>query len=83
MLLDIHEALCKTPDNEVRVLLLEPEHRQAVEGLLDLVSLEGIYPNLSPGVGIPINNRVKSVLQKGYIAKPSEVNDQRNNPNHA
>ena len=36
-----------------------------MDGLLDLVSLEGIYPNLLPGVGIPIERRVQSVLQGG------------------
>ncbi|KAH0562523.1 hypothetical protein GP486_002783 [Trichoglossum hirsutum] len=38
-------------------------------GLFDLVSLEGIYPLLSPGVGIPLERRVKSVLPVGVIAR--------------
>ena len=44
-------------------------------GLLDLISLEGIYPSLSPGVGIPIERRVKSVLQNGVITRPSPSSD--------
>lgn len=31
--------------------------------------MEGIYPALSPGVGIPIERRVKTVLQAGVAAR--------------
>ncbi|KAK2746958.1 hypothetical protein FQN57_002530 [Myotisia sp. PD_48] len=37
--------------------------------LLDLISLEGIYPCLSPGVGIPLEQRVISSLPRGVVAK--------------
>lgn len=41
-----------------------------VDGLLDLISLEGIYPCLSTDVGIPIERRVRSVLQGGVVTQP-------------
>ena len=44
-----------------------------MDGLLDLLSLEGIYPFLSPGVGVSIERRVKSVLQGGLVTRPSPV----------
>lgn len=51
------------------------DHQKIVDGLLDLISLEGIYPLLSPGVGIPIERRVKSVLQGGLVTRPSPAAD--------
>ncbi|KAI9754692.1 MAG: hypothetical protein M4579_004597 [Chaenotheca gracillima] len=53
-------------------LTYEPSSRRTIYGLLDLVSLEGIYPTLSPGVGIPLERRVKSVLPAGVIAKTED-----------
>lgn len=44
-----------------------------MDGLLDLLSLEGIYPSLSPGMGVPIERRVKSVLRGGLVTRPSPV----------
>lgn len=41
--------------------------RRLIDGLLDLISLEGIYPSLLPGVGVPIERRIKSVLQGGTV----------------
>lgn len=45
--------------------------RKTLDVLLDLISLEGIYPCLSPGVGIPIERRVKSILRAGFVTKSS------------
>ena len=42
-----------------------------LHALLDLISLEGIYPSLSPGAGIPLRERVISVLPAGVVAKPA------------
>ena len=42
-----------------------------MDGLLDLISVEGIYPFLSPGVGIPIERRVQSVLRAGFVTRSS------------
>ena len=50
------------------------KHR-IVDGLLDLISLEGIYPFLSPGVGIPIERRVRSVLRNGVVTRPSNLDE--------
>lgn len=83
LLLELHITLCKVSDDEVRKLLSQPERRQVVEGLLDLISLEGIYPDLSPGVGIPIGNRVKSVFEKGFVAKLSQAGGQPETKNYA
>ena len=44
-----------------------------IHALLDLISLEGIYPSLSSGVGIPLQQRVISVLPAGVIAKQTSV----------
>ncbi|TQB68758.1 hypothetical protein MPDQ_002856 [Monascus purpureus] len=51
--------------------LEDAKRRRLLHALLDLISLEGIYPSLSPGVGIPLQERVISVLPAGVIAKPS------------
>lgn len=44
-----------------------------LHALLDLISLEGIYPSLSTGVGIPLQQRVISVLPPGVIAKQASL----------
>ena len=72
MLMNIHHALCQEPRNSaLSDVLLDLNSRKTVDGLLDLVSLEGIYPCLSPGVSIPIERRVKPVLQGGVVTKAS------------
>ena len=55
--------------------LRDLKSRRIIDGLLDLVSLEGIYPFLSPGIGIPIERRVKSVLQGGIVTRKSPTED--------
>ena len=42
--------------------LIDPTTRRTIFGLLDLVSIEGIHPSLSPNVGLPLELRVKSAL---------------------
>jgi Required for nuclear transport of RNA pol II C-terminus 1/Required for nuclear transport of RNA pol II C-terminus 2 len=54
-------------------ILYEPKARRTIYGLFDLISLEGIYPSLSPGVGVPLERRVKSVLPAGVIAKQAPL----------
>jgi hypothetical protein len=49
--------------------LEDAKRRRALHALLDLISVEGIYPSLSQGVGIPLEQRVISVLPKGVVAK--------------
>ena len=52
--------------------VLEASSRRVIDGLLDLVTLEGIYPLLSPGVGIPLEQRIKSLLPASVTATPAE-----------
>lgn len=67
---DIHVALIGSSDiHDAKQTLYNPKYRRVIDGLLDLISLEGIYPALSLGVGIPIERRVKSVLQAGVAAR--------------
>lgn len=49
--------------------LEDAKRRRVLHALLDLISLEGIYPSLSSGIGIPLQQRVISVLPAGVIAK--------------
>ncbi|KZF19463.1 hypothetical protein L228DRAFT_285874 [Xylona heveae TC161] len=73
LLVAIHKALIyenDTSGQKADEYLYEPKRRRIVNGLFDLISLEGIYPSLSPGVGIPVERRVKSVLPAGVVAKP-------------
>ncbi|PTU24542.1 hypothetical protein P175DRAFT_039537 [Aspergillus ochraceoroseus IBT 24754] len=49
--------------------LEDAKRRRILHTLLDLISLEGIYPSLSSGVGIPLQQRVISVLPAGVIAQ--------------
>ncbi|RPA72420.1 hypothetical protein BJ508DRAFT_419463 [Ascobolus immersus RN42] len=53
-----------------------PEDWRAVYALLDLLSLEVIYPSLSPGVGIPIERRVKPIIQQQLSPKTSSSRSQ-------
>ncbi|KAL9117242.1 MAG: hypothetical protein Q9187_006224 [Circinaria calcarea] len=67
LLLNIHHVLCNSPtDDDTRDFLYNSSYRRIVDSLFDLISLEGIYPNLSSGVGVPIERRVKSVLRGGF-----------------
>lgn len=70
LLLDTHRAV-KEDALAASELTKDLSKRKTVDGLLDLISLEGIYPSLSPGVGIPIERRVKSVLRNGIVTRPS------------
>lgn len=79
----IHIAFIKPADGVQTscgedVALEDARRRRILHALLDLISLEGIYPSLSSGVGIPLQRRVISVLPAGVIAKqaPSSSNSQ-------
>ena len=50
--------------------LFDTNQRRLVDALLDLILLEGICPYLSPGVGVPIEQRVRSIFQSGFVASP-------------
>lgn len=65
-----------SPQPQVKIenpALEDAKRRQMIHALLDLISLEGIYPSLSSGVGIPLQQRVISVLPAGVIAKQTSV----------
>jgi hypothetical protein len=49
--------------------LYNTKNIRTLYGLLDLLVLEGIYPFLSPGVGVPIERRVQTLLQAGFISQ--------------
>lgn len=74
LLLEIHRAV-KEDTLAASELIQDLSKRKTVDGLLDLISLEGIYPSLSPGVGIPIERRVRSVLRNGVVTRPSPPGD--------
>lgn len=68
---NIHDALIAASGLcEAGQILYNNKSRRTIDGLLDLISVEGIYPALSPGVGIPIERRVKSVFKAGVTARP-------------
>ncbi len=73
LLSDIQQALSQRGKTSGAFQI--PHHQKIVDGLLDLISLEGIYPYLSPGVGVPIERRVKSVLQGGLVTRPSPTDE--------
>lgn len=60
-------------DSKEDAALEDAKRRRALHALLDLISLEGIYPSLSQGVGVPLEKRVISVLPAGVIAKQSPM----------
>ena len=60
--------------SSLRLDQLEPIPRQnaqrVIDTLLDLLILEGIYPSLTPGVGVPVEYRLKSALKNGLATRP-------------
>ncbi|MCJ1383146.1 hypothetical protein MMC17_006259 [Xylographa soralifera] len=73
LLLDIHHQLEVSQNTKLRdEVLYNSGSRRTVDALLDLISLEGIYPNLLPGVGVPIQRRVKSILRNGTVSRVAE-----------
>ena len=79
LLRDIHLCLrnCLDPIL-VKEVLYNSAYRRTIDALLDLISLEGIYPLLQHGVGVPIERRVKSVFQGGFTTRAADA-DQTSN----
>lgn len=87
LLMDIHNAFAEPTPSQEKVAstgaqnqdsaLEDALRRRVIHALLDLLSLEGIYPSLFPGVGIPLEQRVVSVLPAGVIARRPEDQDER------
>ncbi|KAF8445525.1 hypothetical protein BGX38DRAFT_1195156 [Terfezia claveryi] len=42
--------------------IFSPKDRRIIIALLDLLALEGIYPCLTPGVGVPLERRAKAII---------------------
>ena len=77
LLLNIHRQLELSRDATLRnEVLFNSGSRRTVDALLDLISLEGIYPDLLPGVGVPIHRRVKSVLRNGTVSRATQTEGQ-------
>ncbi|KAE8357018.1 hypothetical protein BDV28DRAFT_144683 [Aspergillus coremiiformis] len=75
LLTSIHSAFVSQVKDESQqteesedAALEDARRRRLLHALLDLTSLEGIYPSLSSGAGIPLQQRVISVLPAGVIA---------------
>ncbi|GKZ19807.1 hypothetical protein AbraIFM66951_008880 [Aspergillus brasiliensis] len=51
------------------VALEDAKRRRLLLALLDLIAVEGIYPSLSRGLGLPLHQRVFSALPAGIIAQ--------------
>ena len=80
LLLDIHYCLTKTSSGQHSDdILHDSTNRKVINGLLDLISIEGIYPFLSPGVGVPIERRVKSVLQNAVVKESPQSESRSEN----
>jgi len=71
----IHYAL-KLLDGVVKALsnsispnsIYAPKDIKVVYALLDLISLEGIYQNVTPGLGIPLERRAKPQISSAFKA---------------
>ncbi|KAL4898126.1 hypothetical protein BDV59DRAFT_570 [Aspergillus ambiguus] len=72
----VNDATSHTVEETEDPALEDAKRRRLLHALLDLISLEGIYPSQSFGVGIPLQQRVISVLPAGVIAQ------QQQNPAH-
>lgn len=66
---EVHQTTAVDEDPDLE----DARRRRTLHALLDLISLEGIYPSLSSGVGIPLQQRVISVLPAGVIAKQTHI----------
>ncbi|PWY68453.1 protein required for cell viability [Aspergillus heteromorphus CBS 117.55] len=69
---DVESSIQDGKDTE-DAALEDAKRRRMLHALLDLISLEGIYPSLSKGVCIPLQQRVISVLPAGVIAQQQQV----------
>ncbi|OJJ37667.1 hypothetical protein ASPWEDRAFT_50777 [Aspergillus wentii DTO 134E9] len=72
--------LVQTDEGTQDAALEDAKRRRMLHALLDLISLEGIYPSLSAGVGIPLQQRVISVLPAGVIAKQQSNASSKDKP---
>lgn len=82
ILIDIHKSFVLPTSEDISQKIYsevadspmeDAKRRRMLHALLDLISLEGLYPSLSSGVGIPLQQRVISVLPAGIIAKKTDT----------
>jgi hypothetical protein len=74
LLLRIHKEICERDSDPSGMRLERPGEHKTIFALIDLLILEGIYPNLSPHVGIPIERRARSfVIPPHMISASSET----------
>ncbi|KAL8909525.1 MAG: hypothetical protein Q9207_000205 [Kuettlingeria erythrocarpa] len=66
---DLH-ALCGDSSHGVaqQEAVANQRSQKIIHALLDITVLEGIYPSLSSGVGVPVERRLKSAL-KGFTTR--------------
>ncbi|KAL8934616.1 MAG: hypothetical protein Q9216_005817 [Gyalolechia sp. 2 TL-2023] len=68
---EIHASCETTSAGSDRLdTLANQKGQRIVDALLDLLVLEGLYPSLSPGVGVPVECRLQSALKGGVTARP-------------
>lgn len=67
------EGLDGQPQPQSQTGLEDAKRRRALHALLDLIALEGICPSLPNGVGVPLEQRVISILPAGVIAKQAHT----------
>lgn len=48
-------------------LVATPKNQKTIGALIDLIVIEGIYPGLTPGVGVPMERRLKSALKRDFV----------------
>ena len=68
-----HESLKDRTTSELSPELLSVKDEQTVKNVLQFISLFGIYPYLSPGVGLSLKARTKSELKLEKSQLPSDV----------
>ncbi|KAH8696342.1 protein required for cell viability [Talaromyces proteolyticus] len=72
---DIHKAFVLSANSKTLIENSSDDpredarRRRTLNTLLDLISIEGVYPSLSTGVGIPLEKRVITNLPPGVIPK--------------
>lgn len=84
LLTDIHQSFIQLGQtlnflDDHTTGLEDAKRRRILHALLDFISLEGIYPSLSAGAGIPLEKRVISSLPTGVVAR-QDGSEERTSP---
>ena len=69
LLSGLHNACCRSPQSSDQ-RFASHRNQKVTDPLLDLVVVEGIYPCLSIGVGVPIERRITSVIKGDLVSRP-------------